>query len=453
MKRTEQKVLKFIEQFKLINKGDKILVALSGGPDSVFALHFLYKFRKKYKIELLALHFNHGLRDKESDGDENFAMEFCEKLNVQFISQKLDVKSFSKKNKLSIEEAARLLRYKNLERIALKTVCTKIVTAHNQSDNTETILMNLFSGTGLSGLSGIPIRRENIIRPLLCLGKQEILEYMNKEKINSRIDSSNLNDDFRRNYIRNRILPLIKIKLNPKIDEAVFRSSQNLSNALQLNETLVEHLRSQFVTHTRNALNIKIQLSDLFGGEVPGEVLRTILKRNFDHAFEYDDFIKINSLLKKQKGKQVQLTSNLIALRESNSIRIERLQKTSNNSVEIKVGEEVTIGSHKIGIELAEIAEVKFSKGGRVEFISADNLSEKFILRVWNPGDKFKPLGMKNLKKVSDFLTDEKVPSSERKNQLVLLSRNQIIWIVGLRIDDRFKLNSKTKKIYKLWVN
>ena len=204
MKSTEQKVLKFIEQFKLINKGDKILVS-SGGPDSVFALHFLFKFRKKYIIELLALHFNHGLRCKESDGDENFAKEFCEKLNVQFISQKLDVKSFAKKNKLSIEEAARLLRYKNLERIALKSGCTKIVTAHNQSDNTETILMNLFSGTGLSGLSGIRFE-ENIIRPLLCLGKQEILEYMNKEKINSRDDSSNLNDDFRRNYIHNRIL-------------------------------------------------------------------------------------------------------------------------------------------------------------------------------------------------------------------------------------------------------
>lgn len=453
MKRTEQKVLKFIEQFKLINKGDKILVAFSGGPDSVFALHFLFKFRKKYKIELLALHFNHGLRGKESDGDENFAMEFCEKLNVQFISQKLNVKFFSKKNKLSIEEAARLLRYKNLEKIAINTGCTKIVTAHNQSDNTETILMNLFSGTGLSGLSGIPIRRENIIRPLLCLSKQEIVEYLNREKINSRIDSSNMNDDFRRNYIRNRILPLIKIKLNPKIDEAVFRSSQNLSNALQLNETLVEHLRSQFVTHTRNALNIKIQLSDLFGGEVPGEVLRTILKTNFAHALEYDDFIKINALITKQKGKQVQLTSNLVALRESECIRIERVQKTSNNKVELKVGDIVTIGSQKIGIEPADMNDVKFSKGGRVEFISADNLSEKFILRVWNPGDKFKPLGMKNLKKVSDFLTDEKVPSSERKNQLVLLSRNQIVWIVGLRIDDRFKLNSKTKKIYKLWVN
>lgn len=453
MKKTEQKVLKFIEQFRLINKGDKILVAFSGGPDSVFALHFLCKFKKKYKIELHALHFNHGLRGKESDGDENFAKEFCNKQSVPFISQKLKVKNFSKKNKLSIEEAARLLRYRNLEKIALKTGCAKIVTAHNQSDNTETILMNLFSGTGLSGLSGIPVRRENIIRPLLCLSKKEIEDYLRGQKINYRIDSSNLSDNYRRNYIRNQILPLIKTKLNPQIDESVFRSSQNLSNALQLNENLVEQLFAEYVTPLRNALNIKIQLSDLFNGEIPGEVLRTILKRKFNHSLEYADFIKINSLIAKQKGRQVQLTNNLCAIRESESIRIERLLKASNKNIEIQAGGEITVGSQKIGTKLAAIEDVKFIKGGKVEFISADNLDEKFILRVWNPGDKFKPLGMKHLKKVSDFLTDEKIPSSDRKKQMVLLTRNQIVWVVGLRIDDRFKLNSKTKKVYKLWVN
>lgn len=453
MKRTEQKVLKFIDRFKLINEGDKILVALSGGPDSVFALHFFSKYKKRYKIDLLALHFNHGLRGKESDADEKFASTLCEKLKLPFTSQKLNVKSFSRKNKLSIEEAARLLRYKNLEKFAIKTGCTKIITAHNQSDNTETILMNLFGGTGISGLSGIPIRRDNIIRPLLCLSKQEIEEYLSKEKITSRIDSSNLNNDFRRNYIRNQILPLIKVKLNPKIDEAVFRSSLNLSSALQLNETFVEYLLSRFVTRTKNALCIKIDLSDLFSGEIPGELLRTILKKNFEHAFGYDDFVKINNLIKNQKGKLVQLTSHLIAVRESDYIRIEKVQKTSNNKIELKIGDVVKVRSQKIGTEKWENKEIKFIRGGKIEYISADNLAEKFILREWNPGDKFKPLGMRHLKKVSDFLTDEKIPASERKNRLVLLSRNQIVWVVGLRIDDRFKVTTKTKKIYKLWVN
>ncbi len=452
MKRTEQKVLKFIEQQKLINNGDRILVAFSSGPDSVFALHFLNKFRKKYKIELLALHFNHGLRGKESDDDASFAKEFCAGLNIEFMAQKLSVKIFAKKNKFSIEEAARLLRYKNLEDIAKKRSCTKIVTAHNLSDNTETILMNLFNGTGLSGLKGIPIQRENIIRPLICLSKQEILDYLRKEKINYRVDLSNLSDDFRRNYIRNRIIPLIKSKLNPQIDEALFRSSQNLANSLQLNETLVAHLISRFVTCTLDAVNIQINLSEIFHGVIPGEVLRAILKEHFEHSIEFDDYQKINSLLSKQKGRHVQLSSNLIALRESESIRIQRVQKTSNGKVELGIGCKVFLGSREFGVESIDKEKIKFRNDGRTEFISADNLNEKFILRVWKSGDKFKPLGMNHFKKVSDFLTDLKIPSSARKDQLVLLNRNQIVWVVGLRIDNRFKLNSKTKKVYKLWV-
>ncbi len=452
MKRTEQKVLKFIEQFKLIHNGDKILVAFSGGPDSVFALHFLSKFKKKYGIELLALHFNHGLRGKESDDDANFAKEFCDAMNVEFIVQNLNVKTFAKKNKFSIEEAARLLRYKNLDLIAKKWGCTKIVTAHNLSDNTETILMNLFNGTGLSGLMGIPVQRENIVRPLICLSKQEISEYLQKEKINYRVDSSNLSDDFRRNYIRNRIIPLIKTKLNPQIDEALFRSSQNLANSLQLNETLVAFIKSRFVTSKRNAVSIQINLSEIFQGVIPGELLRAILKEHFKYSLEFDDYQKINSLLLKQKGRKVQLASNLIALRESESIRIQRVQKTSNGKVQIEVGNRVLFGSGEFGVQSIGKEKIKFKAGGKTEFISADNLNEKFILRVWKPGDKFKPIGMNHFKKVSDFLTDLKIPSSERKNKLVLLNRNQIVWVVGLRIDDRVKLNSKTKKIYKLWV-
>ena len=452
MKRTEQKVLKFIEQFKLIHNGDKILVAFSGGPDSVFALHFLSKFKKKYGIELLALHFNHGLRGKESDDDANFAKEFCDAMNVEFIVQNLNVKTFAKKNKFSIEEAARLLRYKNLDLIAKKWGCTKIVTAHNLSDNTETILMNLFNGTGLSGLMGIPVQRENIVRPLICLSKQEISEYLQKEKINYRVDSSNLSDDFRRNYIRNRIIPLIKTKLNPQIDEALFRSSQNLANSLQLNKTLVAFIKSRFVTSKRNAVSIQINLSEIFQGVIPGELLRAILKEHFKYSLEFDDYQKINSLLLKQKGRKVQLASNLIALRESESIRIQRVQKTSNGKVQIEVGNRVLFGSGEFGVQSIGKEKIKFKAGGKTEFISADNLNEKFILRVWKPGDKFKPIGMNHFKKVSDFLTDLKIPSSERKNKLVLLNRNQIVWVVGLRIDDRVKLNSKTKKIYKLWV-
>ncbi len=452
MKKLEQKVLRFIEQNKLISAGDKILVAFSGGPDSVFALHFLEKFKRKYKIDLRAVHFNHRLRGKESDADEIFSKEFCKNRSIPFEVIKLKVKSFSKKNKISIEEAARNLRYNNLQQLAEKTLSTKIVTAHNQSDNTETILLNLFSGTGFSGFSGIPIQRSNIIRPFLCLTKQEISDYLEHEKISFRVDSSNMKDDYKRNYIRNRILPLIRLKLNPAIDEALFRSSKNFENALFLNRKLIDHIIAEYVTHNSNAVSFPLLLADLFDGKIPGEILKIIFKRYLKHEFEYDDYVKINSLITKQKGKKIQLSKKLIALREEESIRIELSGKTSNQIVTLKADGQIEYGSKIIGIELVKSENVQFKNNGKVEFISVEGMNENFILRTWKFGDKFKPLGMKNFKKVSDFLTDSKISVSERKNQLVLTNRNQIIWIVGLRIDDRFKLNSKTKKIYKLWV-
>jgi len=452
MKKTEQKVLRFIEQNKLILYGDKLLVAFSGGPDSVFALHFLEKFRRKYKINLCAVHFNHGLRGKESDTDEIFSKEFCKKKSIPLDVVKLNVKSFSKKNKISIEEGARTLRYDNLKKIAERTRSTKIVTAHNQSDNTETILLNLFSGTGFSGFSGIPIQRGNIIRPFLCLTKQEISNYLENEKISFRVDSSNMKDDYKRNYIRNRILPLVRLRLNPAVDEALFRSSKNFENTLFLNHRLIDHIIAEYVTHNSNEVSFPLLFADLFDGKIPGEILKIIFKRYLEHEFEYDDYVKINSLISKQKGKKIQLSKKLVALREEESIRIELTGKSFNNNFTLKTGNQINIGSKVIGIEQVKSENVQFKNNGKVEFISADGINENFILRIWKAGDKFKPLGMKNFKKVSDFLTNSKISVSERKNQLVLTNRNQIVWIVGLRIDDRYKLNSKTKKIYKLWL-
>lgn len=452
MQRIEQKILKFIDDRKLISAGDKIMVALSGGPDSVFALTFLNKYKRKFKIDLYAVHFNHKLRAKESDTDEIFSKEICRDNDIPLIVVKLNVRTFSKRNKISIEEAARKLRYRNLEILAEDLECNKIVTAHNQTDNTETVLINLFSGTGSSGLSGIPITRGKIIRPLLSVTKQDILDYLQSRKISFRIDSSNLNDDFKRNYLRNKILPLVRTNLNPSVDESIFRSAKNLESEMRFSKQAIEYIEQKFVSTSDNAISIKLDLSNVFDGKIPGIILKDIFKKYFKHEFEHDDYRKINSLLAKQKGKKVQISGKLSAFREEKEIRIEQILATSNKEVELKTGQQVKIGSVKIGAEHIDMKNVKFSSNGKVEFISGDGLDEQFIIRHWLPGDKFKPLGMKNFKKVSDFLTDIKIPTSKRKNQLVLLNRNHIIWIVGLRIDDRFKMNSKTKTIYKLWM-
>ena len=452
MKGIEQKVLRFINQYKLITAGDRILVAFSGGPDSVFALSFLNAFRLKYKITLTAVHFNHGLRGKESDEDEKFAKEFCKKLKIRFAARKLNVRSYAKKNKLSIEEAARILRYKNLSSEVKDLRCNKIVTAHNQSDNTETILINLFTGTGLSGLTGIPIVRDNIIRPLMCLSKKEILDYLISNNIPYRVDSSNLSDDFKRNFLRNRILPELKNKLNPMLDDALFRTSKNFEGALYLIQKLVNHISAEYITHNSGSVNIPLLLADMFDGEMPGEILRFVFKKYLKIEFEYDDYLKINSLIEKQKGKLIQLREEFIAVREDDSIRIEKKLKSSDEKKELNAGSIVTLNELTLGIEQIRPEDVKFGINKSVEYISIDEIKGKFILRKWKDGDKFQPLGMKQFKTVSDFLTDCKIPSAKKKEQFVLTYRNHIVWVVGLRMDERYKVNSKTKKILKLWM-
>lgn len=451
MKKLEQKIINFVNQYNLIEKNDKLLIAFSGGPDSTFALHFLNKFKKKYKIEIAAIHFNHQLRGKESDDDEKFCYEFCQSLKIPLFSFKLNVKEYAEENKLSIEEAARILRYNILENFSKENNFNKIVTAHNLSDNTETVLMNLFSGTGYSGLSGIPIKRGKIIRPFLCISKEEILEYLNNHNISYRIDSSNLQDDFKRNFIRNKILPLIRESINLRVDDAVFRSSKILEDFSSIIDNYINELITKHVRISQDNVFIKSSAKKIEDG-IFGELIKKLLKDNFNHQIEFQDIHKIKSLFEKQKGRKIFLSKNLIVFREKNGIKIFSEKEEKNSIIKIKIGESASFNSKILKIEEVHKSHIKFGKSKNIEYISADDLSDTFVLRKWQPGDKFVPLGMKKPKKISDFLTDAKIKSSEKKDKFVLTNNNFIVWLVGLRIDDRFKITSKTKRILKLWI-
>jgi tRNA(Ile)-lysidine synthase len=239
MKSTEQKVLRFIKENNLVPAGDKIIIALSGGPDSVFLLHFFNKYKKKFKIKIEAVHVNHLLRGKESDRDEIFCKTICDELNIPINIFSSDVKSVAKKEKLSLEVAGRKVRYKYFDKLLKLKKKTKLATAHNADDNAETVLLNMIKGAGLKGISGIPIKRGNIIRPILCLSKSEILEYLEENKFEYRIDQSNLSNDYERNFIRNEIFPLINKNLNPVFVKNILNSSINFQRLnLFINDSL-----------------------------------------------------------------------------------------------------------------------------------------------------------------------------------------------------------------------
>lgn len=450
MKSTDQKILKFIEENELIKEGDKILVALSGGPDSVFLLHFLSKYKSKLKIKIAALHVNHKLRDKDSDNDELFCTNYCRKKRIQLTVIKKNCLLFATQNKISIEEAGRIIRYDELKKFADKNEYSLIATAHIASDNSETILLNLIKGTGLKGIAGIPIKRENIIRPLLCLTKDEILTSLFNLQIPYCVDSTNQSSDYERNFIRNEIIPLLKNKLNPNLDNSLLRSSFIIRETLKSVAYFLQTVIDDVVTIRKNQAEIVLTELQKYDYQLLGEVLKYLFQKYFKKEMTYEDYLSVKKLITKQTGRKLILSDNLNVIKERNKIIISYAEDVSISEKVVKLGKSISIDNKILSIKIKKSG--KFSSSKEKEYICADDLDDNFIIRTWKPGDKFYPLGMKNQKKLSDFLTEQKIPSSIKKEQLVLVNRSRIVWVIGLRIDERFKLTQSTIKVCQLWL-
>jgi tRNA(Ile)-lysidine synthase len=455
IKSTEQTVVKFILNKKLIDAGDTILVALSGGADSVFLLEFLLKYKKRFNIDIAAFHLNHNLRGKEATIDEQFCKNLTAQKIIPFFSTSKNVKLFAKRNRMSLEEAGRELRYAELLKIAKTNNYTKIATAHNADDNAETVLLNLIKGTGIKGLSGIPVKRAKIIRPILVLSKKEILGYLHNKKIDYRIDSSNIENNYQRNYLRNEIIPLIKDKLNPQFDSAVLRTSEIIRGYTSLIDEQIKNAVKKTVTYKQQKLIINLKHLEKTDVRLYGDVLRKSVKKYFNEELERNNISDLLKLIKAQTGSEIKFSNKIVAVKERDSIIIyfKKREKNDVKQVEIKIGEEIQFEGKSVSISVFNSNKLSFYNRFNKEYIAEDNIKSSFILRRWKDGDRFYPLGMKNSKKLSDFLTEQKVRSLEKKGQLVLTNAGKIVWVVGIRIDERYKISAKTKKVLELCLN
>ncbi len=451
MKKTEEKVIKFISSRSLISKGDKILIALSGGPDSVFLLYFLNKFRNKYRIELAAFHLNHKLRGKNSATDQKFCRELCENLNVPLFEAAVTIKSFASKIKSSVEEAGRIIRYRLLNAILLKNGFNKIATAHIKDDNTETVLLNLIKGSGINGMTGIPEKRDNIIRPLLCLNKSEILEYLHSQKIQYRLDESNLSDEYERNYLRQNIIPVIKDKLNPSFDNALLNSSLIFKALKDFIEKYINEASAAVVKSKKNELVINIEAQKKYHQFLIAESLKACVLKKWKISLGFEDIRRLLELFTSQSGTFINLKEGLAACKDRGNLIIRKQHKEKINE-EYTIKPEQTINTEygKISLKFIDQKKIKFNSDPNIEYISADYISEKLILRKWQAGDKFFPLGMKGEKKISDFLIDIKMSRLDKQNQFVLADGKKIIWLIGKRIDNRYRITVKTEKVLEL---
>ena len=428
--------------------GSKILAAVSGGGDSMVMLHLLHSAG----INTIAAHCNFGLRGDESDMDEEFVKTETAKLGIPCRTKHFDASAYAAQNGLSIQMAARELRYRWFEEIATHENFDAVAIAHNRDDRIETLFINLARGTGIHGLTGIRPRNGKIIRPLLFASRNEIETYAKKQGINFREDSSNATDKYARNYIRNQVIPGLE-QFFPGMRLALNQSIENFAAIEPFYDAAVEHYKNQLITAKDNLMYIDLQR--LEQSPSPPTLLYEILK---PYGFSNSAASEILERQRQFSGRQ--FFSNTHRLVHDRHTLI--LQNIENQTIsKIEKPNEYLIDEHTLNIDVPISMTIdKFvnypgflpDTSPNIACLDGDRLQYPLLLRNWKHGDIFRPLGMKKMKKLSDFFIDAKLSLIEKEQCRILFSGGQIAWIVGLRIDDRFKITSKTKKVVKFQV-
>lgn len=441
-----KKIKNFISENSLINENDRILVGLSGGPDSIFLLYILHNY---FNNQLIIAHINHKLRGIDSDLDEKFIRTISQKLKIPLYIIREDVKKLSTKNKKSIEEVGRDVRFSFFNKILKVENFNKIALGHNLDDNVETILINFIKGSGMKGLIGIPEKRDNIIHPIINIKKEEILKYLEENKIEYRIDKTNFETDYLRNKVRNYLLPIIEKEFNKNFKEKILALSNILKVEDKFLDDLVKNIKNDILKFEDDF--VKIDLKKLQNLHL--SLKRRIIRKVIDHfnkdlrEYSLNHIDKVISLENKKTGKEIELPLNLIAVKDKNKIIIERRDfEIPDFYIEIP-----DIGSYQeIGmkIELSLVEKISKVKDPFISFFDYDKIELPLKIRKPMFGEKFKPLGLKKEKKIQDFFVDSGIPKSVRWNLPVLLDKkDDILWIIGVRISDDYKVTNLTNRV------
>ncbi len=428
-----------ISKNKLFAKTDKLLLAFSGGIDSV-VLAMLLK-EAGYDFELA--HCNFKLRGKESDTDEKFCKDFAKKINIKIHSHQFKTKEYVKKTKLSVQMAARELRYNWFMDLVKKNKYKYVLTAHHANDAIETLLINLVRGTGINGLQGIPQKQNLIVRPLLFATKSEIQTYAKKNKLIFRNDSSNDEVKYKRNFLRHEIIPGLK-KLNPSLENTFENNIRLFKQTASVLKQFISEKKKLIVTGDKN--DLKIDLKKLLKEE-SAELLLFEWLHPLD--FNASQAEQIFTALDIKSSGKLFFSPTHKALIDRDHIFVELLEPKTSKSEYILNG----IADFKklpFALEANLSIDKKIISGKNIAQIDFQKSLFPMKLRKWQQGDRFMPLGMEGFKKISDFLINQKLSRFEKENIWLLLNKNEVVWVVGQRLDERYKINSKTKKILKL---
>lgn len=447
-----QQINKIIVKEHLIQEGDRVLLGISGGLDSTTLLFVLRDIQKKISFDLGLAHINHSLRGKESERDELFIKKLARMFSLQAHINNVDAKNYSRLHKLSIQHAGRELRYDYFNKIASEHNYNKIAIAHNLDDQVETFLLRALKGTGLRGLSAIPMKRDKIIRPFLYTYRSQIAEYARQHSITHVEDSSNEKTLYERNFLRKEIFPVLE-KLNPAYKDKLFFLLQDI---VEVNRFFEKHSQAFLKNNLNNKEGepfLDIDTLNVIDSETKFRVISDIIT-SLEPRFVLlrEHFHQIQKLLSSKKPNLISTLPFGIKVKKTYN-HLFFTKKPSPTPIEgtftLSIGQNI-LKSLMLKLKLSHTQKLPahFPINKNIAYFDFEKVGN-MSMRTFIPGDRFIPLGMDNTVKLKDFFISQKIPKEERRSFPLLLSDNIIIWIVGLRIDERFKITENTKKFLK----
>ncbi|MEE8298670.1 MAG: tRNA lysidine(34) synthetase TilS [Thermodesulfobacteriota bacterium] len=442
------RVKKTLKKYKMLTQGEKVILGVSGGADSIAMLYALNELLD-YGLELIVAHLNHGIRGDEAKGDAEFVKETAKSLRLTFVYGEVDTLSFKEESQLSLEDAARTLRYKFFDQVLNKHYATKIATAHTLDDQAETVLMRLLRGSGSRGLSGIPPVSNSIVRPLIDTSRSEIEEYLRSKGVEWVEDSTNESPEFLRNRIRQDLLVELE-SYNPQIKETLSRTAEILrSEEGFIRREALKHFDYRFSPNKSELIG---DLKYYRSVEKPLrfsllrltiEKFNTSLKNiSSTHIVSADDF-----LLSETASGEVELPQGTVIVKGYDTFLVTRKSELELEfSYSIQSLGKWSFPEFSVSIEYIKTDELA-ENDESVAYFDPETVSFPIEVRNFKPGDRFSPLGMITSKKLQDYFTDIKLPKFLRSRVPIFISKDEIMWLGGIRLDNRFKVTDKKKEV------
>ncbi len=447
------KVRENIIKYQLFEPGDKIVVGISGGADSICLAHLLWTLKEEFEIELFGVHINHGIRQNTAKRDEQYVRSFCEKYQIPFVCFEAEIPKIAREEKLSEEEAGRKIRYECFEQVLKEEKANKIAVAHHKNDQAETLLLHLCRGSALEGLAGMRPKRGEIIRPLLFVTREEIERYLSENEILYQEDETNQETIYSRNKIRHEILPQME-KINKKTVEHIARTCELVQETTDFLREITKNEFEKLVERADGKRAILVSSLAPLHPFLQKQFIKMMIEElaNAKKDITSAHILSVLSLKEKEVGKKRNLPYRLEAVREYEKIVVQKKKKEKEKKKEIvyelKEGEQTFT---ELGIQI--FAEKKpyfgeeISKKTYTKYFDYDRIKSHIVLRHRKAGDYLIMNTKGEKKSLKRFFIDEKIPREERENILLLADGSHIIWIVGSRISEYYKVSDTTRKI------